>query len=45
SDVQQAMSRQGLEAETSSPQQLSERIKAETAMWAEVIKSAAIKAE
>lgn len=45
SDVQQAMSRQGLEAETSSPQQLSERIKAETAMWAEVIKSAGIKAE
>lgn len=44
-DVQQAMSRQGLEAETSSPQQLSERIKAETAMWAEVIKSAGIKAE
>ena len=44
-DVQQAMSRQGLEAETSTPQQLAQRIKAETAVWADVIKSAGIRAE
>ncbi|MBI4203624.1 MAG: tripartite tricarboxylate transporter substrate binding protein [Betaproteobacteria bacterium] len=44
-DVQQAMSRQGLEVETSTPQQLAQRIQAETAVWGEVIKSAGIKAE
>ena len=44
-DVQQAMSRQGLEVETSTPQELAQRIKSETAMWAEVIKSAGIRAE
>lgn len=44
-DVQQAMSRQGLEVETSTPQQLAERIRTETAVWAEVIKEAGIKAE
>lgn len=35
----------GLEVETSTPQQLAQRIKAETAVWAEVIKSAGIRAE
>lgn len=44
-DVQQAMSRQGLEAETSTPQELAARIKAETRVWAEVIREAGIKAE
>ena len=44
-DVQQPMSRQGLEVETSTPQQLAQRIKSETAMWAGVIKAAGIKAE
>lgn len=44
-DVQQAMSRQGLEAETSTPQELAARIKAETKVWAEVIREAGIKAE
>lgn len=44
-EVQQAMSRQGLEPETSTPQQLTERIRSETAMWAEVIRSAGIKPE
>lgn len=44
-DVQQAMSRQGLEVETSTPQELAARITAETAMWAGVIKDAGIKAE
>jgi tripartite-type tricarboxylate transporter receptor subunit TctC len=45
SDVQQAMTRQGLEPETSTPAQLAERIKRETAMWAGVIKDAGIKAQ
>ena len=44
-DVQQAMARQGLEVETSTPQQLTQRIKAEAAVWAEVIKTAGIRAE
>jgi tripartite-type tricarboxylate transporter receptor subunit TctC len=44
-DVQQAMSRQGLEAETSTPGELAARIKAESAVWAGVIKDAGIKAE
>lgn len=44
-DVQQAMARQGLELETSTPQQLAQRIKAETAVWAEVVKTAGIRAE
>ena len=44
-DVQQAMSRQGLESETSTPQELANRIKTETATWAQVIKEAGIKAE
>jgi len=44
-DVQQAMSRQGLEAETSTPGELAARIKAESAVWAGVIKDAGIKAD
>ena len=44
-EVQQAMSRQGLEAETSTPRELAARIAAETAVWAGVIKDAGIKAE
>lgn len=44
-DVQQALSRQGLEPETSTPQELAARIKSETATWAQVIKEAGIKGE
>ena len=44
-DVQQLMAPQGLEAQTSTPQELAARIRAETATWAEVIQSAGIKAE
>lgn len=44
-DVQQAMSRQGLEVETGTPQELAARIKAETAVWAAVIKDAGIRGE
>ena len=44
-DVQQALSRQGLEVETSTPQELAARIKSETATWAQVIKDAGIKGE
>ncbi len=44
-DVQQAMSRQGLEVESSTPQELAARIKSETAVWAVVIKDAGIRAE
>lgn len=44
-DVHQAMSRQGLEVETSTPQELAARISAETRTWAEVIKTAGIRAE
>lgn len=45
SDVQQAAARQGLEIETSTPQELAQRIKAETATWAQVIREAGIKGE
>lgn len=44
-DVQQSMSRQGLEVETSTPQELAARIKSETTVWAGVIKDAGIRAE
>ena len=44
-DVQQAMARQGLDPETSTPQALAARIKLESKIWAGVIKSAGIKAE
>jgi len=44
-DVQQSLSRQGMEAETSTPQELAARIKNETATWAQVIKEAGIKGE
>ena len=44
-DVQEAMSRQGLDVETSTPQELAARMSAETAVWAGVIKEAGIKAE
>lgn len=45
SDVQQAMSRQGLEVETGSARDLAARIAMETAMWATVIRDAGIKAD
>jgi tripartite-type tricarboxylate transporter receptor subunit TctC len=45
SDVQQLMASQGLEAETSTPQELASRIRSETRTWAEVVKAAGIKAE
>jgi tripartite-type tricarboxylate transporter receptor subunit TctC len=44
-EVQQVMPGQGLEAETSTPQELATRIKSESKTWAEVIKAAGIKAE
>ncbi|MBM3342280.1 MAG: tripartite tricarboxylate transporter substrate binding protein [Betaproteobacteria bacterium] len=44
-DVQQTMSRQGLEPETSTPKDVAARIKSETAVWAGVIRDAGIKAE
>jgi tripartite-type tricarboxylate transporter receptor subunit TctC len=44
-DVQSLMAPQGLEAQTSTPQELAARIRAETATWAEVIQSAGIKPE
>jgi tripartite-type tricarboxylate transporter receptor subunit TctC len=44
-DVVEAMSRQGLDVETSTPQEFAARIKAETATWADVIRTAGIKAE
>src|SRR5262245_1027106 len=44
-DVVEAMSRQGLDVETSTPQEFAARIKTETATWADVIKTAGIKAE
>lgn len=44
-DVQQAASRQGLEIETSAPQELAQRIKSESATWAAVVKDAGIRAE
>ena len=44
-DVQQMMGPQGLEVETSTPQALGARIREERRTWAEVIRSAGIKAE
>ena len=44
-DVQEATSRQGLDIETSTPQELAERIRTDTKTWAEVIRTAGIKAE
>jgi tripartite-type tricarboxylate transporter receptor subunit TctC len=44
-DVQQVMALQGLEVETSTPQALAARIRSERQTWAEVIKSAGIRAE
>jgi len=44
-DVQQAMARQGLESEISTPAELAARIRAETAQWAAVIREQGIKAE
>jgi tripartite-type tricarboxylate transporter receptor subunit TctC len=44
-DVQQAMARQGLDPEHSTPQELAARIKQETAQWAAVIREQGIKAE
>lgn len=44
-DVQQAMWRQGLEPETSTPRELADRIAAESKVWAGVVKDAGIKAE
>ena len=44
-DVQQAMARQGLDPETSTPQELAARIRTESRTWAEVIKTAGIRAE
>ena len=44
-EVQEASARQGLDIETSTPQELAARIKRESAMWAGVIKDAGIKAE
>lgn len=44
-DVVKAASAQGLDIESSTPQELGTRIKAETRTWAEIIKSANIKPE
>ena len=44
-DVQQALARQGLDVETSTPQALAARIKSESRTWKEVITSAGIKGE
>jgi len=44
-EIQQVMSGQGLEVETSTPQELAARIKKESAVWAGVIRDAGIKAE
>ena len=43
-DVSQAMLRQGMEPESSTPQELAQRIKTETGVWASVIRDAGIKA-
>ena len=45
SDVQQVMAAQGLEAETSTPEELAARIRAERKTWGEVIRAAGIRAE
>jgi tripartite-type tricarboxylate transporter receptor subunit TctC len=44
-DVQTAMARQGLNPQPSSPAELANRIKLETALWAGIIKDAGIRAE
>lgn len=44
-EIQQLMSKQGLEVATSTPQALAARIRSERKTWADVIKSAGIKAE
>jgi tripartite-type tricarboxylate transporter receptor subunit TctC len=44
-DVTEALGRQGLEVETSTPAELAARIRTETRTWADVIKAAGIKAE
>jgi len=44
-DVQQLMAPQGLDPETSTPEALAARIRAESKVWAEVIRSAGIKAD
>lgn len=44
-EIQQLMAKQGLEVETSTPQALAARIRTERKTWADVIKSAGIKAE
>ena len=44
-DVQKIMAAQGLEVETSTPQELAARIKREAAVWAGIIKAAGIKGE
>jgi tripartite-type tricarboxylate transporter receptor subunit TctC len=44
-DVQQVMSTQGLEVETSTPQELAARMRAERKTWAEVIKASGIRAD
>jgi len=45
SDVLRALAAQGLQVETSTPQEFAARIRSDTKTWAEVIKSAGIKAE
>jgi len=44
-DVQKVMAAQGLEVETSTPQELAARIRRESAVWAGVVKDAGIKGE
>ena len=44
-DMRQALAGQGLQVETSTPKEFAARIRADTKTWAEVIKSAGIKAE
>jgi tripartite-type tricarboxylate transporter receptor subunit TctC len=44
-DTHEAMARQGLEPESSTPQELAARIKSEAAVWAGLIRDAGIKAE
>jgi tripartite-type tricarboxylate transporter receptor subunit TctC len=44
-EVQEAMARQGLEAELSTPKELAARIRKETAVWAGVIQETGIKVE
>jgi tripartite-type tricarboxylate transporter receptor subunit TctC len=45
SEVQQAMARQGLEVKTSTPLELAGRVKAESEIWAGVVKDARIRAD